>query len=64
VKSGRAAEPSRAEDELLALGAENTGTPVRLIRAAIRYSASYADEIDAEIAAEDAWRRERQLPAG
>ncbi len=72
VKSGRAAEPSLAEDELLALVAENTGTPVRLIRAAIRYWASYADEIDAEIAAaeaaeeaaEDAWRRERQLLAG
>ena len=72
VKSARAAEPSLAEDELLELVAENTGILVRLIRAAVRYWASYADGIDAEIAAaeaaeeaaEDAWRRERQLLAG
>jgi hypothetical protein len=72
VKSTRAAEPGLAEDELLALVAENTGIPVRLIRAGVRYWASYAEEIDAEIAAaeaaeevaEDAWRRERQLLAG
>jgi len=71
VKSARATEPSLAEDDLLALVAENTGIPVRLIRAAVRYWASYPDEIDAEIAAaeaaedtaEDAWRRERQLLA-
>jgi hypothetical protein len=72
VKSARAAEPSLAEDDLLALVAENTGIPVRLIRATIRYWASYTEEIDAEIAAaeaaeeaaEDAWRRERRLLAG
>ena len=72
VKSARAAEPGLAEDDLLALVAENTGIPVRLTRAAVRYWASYAEEIDAEIAAaevaeaaaEDAWRRERQLLAG
>ena len=72
VKSARAAEPGLAEDDLLALVAENTGTPVRLIRAAVRYWASYAEEIDAEIAAaetaeefaEDAWQRERRLLAG
>ncbi len=72
VKSARAAEPGLAEDGLLALVAENTGTPERIIRAAIRYWASYPEEIDAEIAAaaaaenaaEDAWRRERQLLAG
>jgi hypothetical protein len=72
VKSARAAESGLAEDDLLALLAENTGIPVRLIRAAVRYWASYAGEIDAEIAAaeaaeaaaEDAWRRERQLLAG
>jgi hypothetical protein len=66
------AEPGLAEDDLLALVAENTGIPVRLTRAAIRYWASYAEEIDAEIAAaeaaelaaEDAWRRERRLLAG
>jgi hypothetical protein len=72
VKSARAAEPSLAEDDLLTMIAENTGIPVRLIRAAARYWASYPEEIDAEIAAakaaedtaEDAWRRERQLLAG
>ena len=72
VKSARVTEPGLAEDDLLALVADNTGIPVRLIRAAVRYWASYPDEIDAEIAtaaaaedtAEDAWRRERQLLAG
>ena len=72
VKSARVTEPGLAEDDLLALVGENTGIPVRLIRAAVRYWASYPDEIDAEITAaeaaedtaEDAWRRERQLLAG
>jgi hypothetical protein len=72
VKSARAAEPGQAEEELFALVAGNTGIPVRLIRAAVRYWASYTEEIDAEIAAaeaaeesaEDAWRRERRLLAG
>jgi hypothetical protein len=72
VKSSRAAEPGLAEDDLLGLVAENTGIPVRLIRAAVRYWASYAEQVDAEIAAaeaaeeaaEDAWRRERRLLAG
>jgi len=72
VKSARAHEPGLAEAELLTLIAENTGIAVRLIRAAVRYWASYPDEVGAEIAAaeaaddaaEDAWRRERQLLAG
>src|SRR6266699_3593820 len=72
VKSARAHEPGLAEDDLLTLIAENTGIPVRLIRVAVRYWASYPDEVDAEIAAaeaaddaaEDAWRRERRLLAG
>jgi hypothetical protein len=72
VKSARAAEPGLAEEELLALVAGNTGISVRLIRAAVRYWASYTEEIDAQIAAaeaaeesaEDAWRRERRLLAG
>jgi hypothetical protein len=72
VKSARAAESGLTEDDLLGLVAENTGIPVRLIRAAVRYWASYTEEIDAEIAAaeaaeesaEDAWRRERRLLAG
>ena len=72
VRSARIAEPDLAEDDLLALVADNTGTPLRLIRIATRYWASYPDEIDAEIttastaedAAEHAWQRERQLLAG
>jgi hypothetical protein len=64
VKSARAAEPSLAEDDLLALAlalalalvlaAERTGTPARLIRAAVRSWASYTEEIDTEIAAAEA----------
>jgi hypothetical protein len=72
VKSARAHEADLGEDDLLALIAENTGVPVGLIRVAVRYWASYPDEIEAEIAAaeaaedaaEEAWRRERQLLAG
>lgn len=72
VQSGRAHEPDLTEDELLALIAENAGVPVRRIRVAVRYWASYPDEIEAEIAAaeaaddaaEEAWRRERRLLAG
>jgi hypothetical protein len=72
VKSARASEPGLPEDELLKLIAENTGMPARSLRIAIRYWASYPDEIDTEIAAADAadeaaeqaWRRERQLLAG
>jgi hypothetical protein len=67
----RAAEPDLADDGLLSLVADNTGTPLRLVRAAVRYWASYPDEIDAEIAAADAaeyaaeqaWHREHQLLA-
>jgi hypothetical protein len=72
VKSARTSEPGLPEDELLDLIAENTGMPARSLRIAIRYWASYPDEIDAEIvtadaadeAAEQAWRRERRLLAG
>ena len=72
TKSARAAEPDLSEDDLLALVAANTGVAVRLLRITIRYWASYPGEIDTEIAAaqaaedaaEDAWRRERDLLAG
>jgi hypothetical protein len=72
VKSARGLEPSLPEDELLSLVVENTGMPRRSLRIAIRYWASYPDEIDAEIAAaeaaeeaaEEAGRRERELLAG
>jgi hypothetical protein len=72
VRSARAAEPDLAERELLAMVAENTGVPVRLIRVATGYWAAYPDEVDAEVAAADAaeenaeraWRREQELLAG
>jgi hypothetical protein len=71
VKSARTAEPALADDGLLGLIADNTGTPLRLSRTAVRYWASYPDGIDAEIAASDAaedaaeqaWRREHELLA-
>jgi hypothetical protein len=72
VKSAHAAEPDLPENDLIALLTDNTGTPARLIRIAVRYWASYPDEIDAEIdaaqsaedTAEQAWRREQHLLAG
>ena len=72
IKSARAAEPGLAEEDLLAIVGGNTGVPVRLLRIAIRYWASYPTEIDAEIAAaeragelaEQAWQREQRLLAG
>jgi hypothetical protein len=72
VRSARANEPHMTENDLLTLVAENTGIPERLIRVAVRYWASYPEDIDAEIAAaeaaeqaaEDTWRRERELLAG
>jgi hypothetical protein len=72
VRSARAHEPDLDEGKLLTLVADNTGVPLRLIRVAVRYWATYPGDIDAEItaaetaedAAEDAWRRERDLLAG
>ena len=72
VKSARASEPAISEDDVIELVASNTGLPVRLVRTAVRYWASYPDEVDREIdaaeaaeeAAEAAWRRERRLLAG
>jgi 6-methylsalicylate decarboxylase len=69
VRSARTGEPGLAGDGLLGLVAGNAGTPLRLVRAAVRYWASYPEEVDAEIsaaeaaedAAEQAWRREHQL---
>ncbi|MGH9116896.1 MAG: hypothetical protein ACRD0A_03145 [Acidimicrobiales bacterium] len=71
VKSARGAEPELAEDEILVVVVANTGVPLRMVRTAISYWASYPAEIDAEIAAadhaemaaEEAWRRERDLLA-
>ena len=72
IKSAHAAEPELAGDDVLAMVSDNTGVPLRLLRAAVRYWASFPDEVDAEIdaadaaedAAERAWRRERNLLAG
>jgi hypothetical protein len=71
LKSARAAEPELSEEDILGLVEVNSGVPLRLLRTAVRYWASYPDEIDAEIdaanaaedAAEQAWQRERQLLA-
>jgi hypothetical protein len=72
VKSAHLTEPQLGGDELISLVGENTGMPVRLIGVAVRYWASYPDEIDSEIssaeaaeeAADLAWQRERDLLAG
>lgn len=72
VRSARAGEPASSDTGVLELVAANTGVARRLVRAAVRYWASYPDEVDREIeaaeaaeeAAETAWRRERRLLAG
>jgi hypothetical protein len=69
VKSARNSEPGLDQEEVLALVAANTGTPLRLVRTAVRYWASYPSEVDTEIAAataaeeaaKQAWLREREL---
>ena len=48
VKSARSTEPELADDRLPGLIADNTGTPLRLIRTAVRYWASYPEEIDGQ----------------
>jgi len=71
VRSARDAEPDLTEDEVLALVAANTGVPLRAVRTALGYWATYPAEVEAEIAAadraeaaaEEAWRRERDLLA-
>src|SRR5215475_12791800 len=71
VRSARATEPELGEEDILTLVATNAGLPPRLVRTAVRYWASYPDEVDAEIAtaaaaeeaAENAWQHERQLLA-
>jgi hypothetical protein len=72
VKSAHAGEPDLTGADVLALVSANTGVPSRLLSTAVRYWASYPEEVDAEIdaadagedAAERAWRRERDLLAG
>jgi hypothetical protein len=72
VRSAHSTEPTLGRDDLISLVHDNSGTPMRLIGAAVRYWASYPEEVDAEIAtaeaaeeaAERAWRREHELLAG
>jgi hypothetical protein len=72
LKSAKEAEPEYSADELLELIAGNTGVHVELLKIAIRYWASYREEVDAKVtaadaaeeASEEAWRREQQLLAG
>jgi hypothetical protein len=48
VKSARSTEPELADGRLLGLIADNTGTPLRLIRTAARYRASCPEGIDGQ----------------
>ena len=72
VKSARTAESNLADDDLVALVAENSGVAARLVRIAIRYWASYPDEVDAQVATADVaessaelvWQREHDLLVG
>ncbi|HMA47619.1 MAG TPA: hypothetical protein VKP11_10520, partial [Frankiaceae bacterium] len=72
VRSAHTAEPELAEEDVLGVVSANTGVPPRLVRTAVRYRASYPDEVDAEIGAaeqaqeatERAWLRGRDLLAG
>ncbi len=71
VKLARSAEPQLDEDELLSLVSDNSGVALAKVRTAVRYWSSYPAEIDcwiaaaqdAEVVAEVAWRRERDLLA-
>jgi hypothetical protein len=71
IRSARATEPELSEEDILALVVTNSGLPLRLVRTAVRYWASYPREIDTEIdtaaaaeaAAEQAWQRQHQLLA-
>lgn len=72
LKSAKEAEPEYSADELLELIASNTGVHIAFLKIAIRYWASYREEIDAKVAAadaaedaaEEAWRSEQQMLAG
>lgn len=71
VRIARAAEQELDEEELLALVVGNTGVPIRMVRTALSYWASFPSEVDAqmdaagdaEASAEAAWRRQRGLLA-
>lgn len=71
LESARSAEPGLSEGELLALVIDNTGLPLRSVRTALAYWASFPDEVGAQIGSADqaegealaAWRRQRDLLA-
>jgi hypothetical protein len=71
IQSARSAEPELDEDKLLDLVAVNSGVPVRTVRTALGYWASFPSDVaneiaaagDAETSAEVAWRRQRDLLA-
>lgn len=69
VRSTRAAEPDAGPEAVVELVSETSGIPVRWVRAALDYWASYPEEIDGWIAradseaaeAEARWHREQAL---
>src|SRR5579859_7407079 len=54
IRSAHAAEPGLDSADLLSLVSDNTGIALRLLSTAVRYWATYPDEVDTEIAAADA----------
>jgi hypothetical protein len=72
VRSARHENPAITDDEVLELVAANSGLPMRQVRTALTYWASYPEEVDSDVlladeadqAAEAAWQRQRQLLAG
>jgi hypothetical protein len=71
VKSARATEPRLDGDKVIALVESNTGVPGRQIQTALRYWASFPDEIDAWITEAEqheadalaSWQRQQDLLA-
>lgn len=72
VRSVRREHPAFGDDEVLELVVANSGVPMRQVRTALSYWASYPEEVDSDIefadekehAAEAAWQRQRQLLSG
>jgi hypothetical protein len=72
VRSARHESPASNDNEVLELVVANSGVPMRQVRTALSYWASYPEEIDsdlqladaAEQAAEAAWQRQSQLLSG
>jgi hypothetical protein len=72
VKSARVAETGLTDDDVVRLVADNAGMPARLVSIAVRYWASYPDEVEDQVAAAEAaqssaelaWQREHDLLVG